>query len=440
MEQLNKVDAKFQCKVHELRNDKDWVNFKRSVVRAPQIVKQAINAGSQMEKDQIFDAFWGKFVTTYNEFEDLQTHIIEYNNHTRNYLLHMKKIGEAFKKVFVPNLSTKETYTCDSRRIPTFGVFTKSTVKGNIGITVDGSEASEGYLEDDGNDQQFSLATKFANKVEEIIEKITPNLDCVMENVKEPLKNMTLIFDRIKQSETERAYAILDVNKYQDGLSSLQKRQRETTLTLKQEQNLVKYEKDLELAQFKFDKINDQFKRELPHVFEHTQSFIHPISKVFYFLQLTINFHLLSLNEIQDSFFKLSSKSTNLPTRQFFTQVTENYHKKHNAILEDILKLSITKSQDEVRMLRYKLDSSRMKDKQGSKTGYQEEISEAGSIRSLIKTCIAEYDYTAQQDGDLSFKKGDRIRIIDEKFNENWWKGELNGLIGIFPRNYVIVE
>lgn len=48
------------------------------------------------------------------------------------------------------------------------------------------------------------------------------------------------------------------------------------------------------------------------------------------------------------------------------------------------------------------------------------------------------YSYTAQNDDELSMKKGEIITIIC-KDNEDigWWKGELNGRIALFPDNFV---
>lgn len=50
---------------------------------------------------------------------------------------------------------------------------------------------------------------------------------------------------------------------------------------------------------------------------------------------------------------------------------------------------------------------------------------------------IALYDYTAQADGDLSFRKDDKIEIIERTADQNdWWTGRLNGMTGIFPGKY----
>ncbi|KAL5335854.1 DUF500-domain-containing protein [Aspergillus crustosus] len=51
---------------------------------------------------------------------------------------------------------------------------------------------------------------------------------------------------------------------------------------------------------------------------------------------------------------------------------------------------------------------------------------------------IALYTFDADQDGDLSFKKGEVITIVkrtDKK--EDWWTGRIGDRVGIFPANYV---
>ncbi|XP_038652013.1 E3 ubiquitin-protein ligase SH3RF2-like isoform X1 [Scyliorhinus canicula] len=48
------------------------------------------------------------------------------------------------------------------------------------------------------------------------------------------------------------------------------------------------------------------------------------------------------------------------------------------------------------------------------------------------------YTYGGQKPGDLSFKKGDDI-ILRRQVDENWYYGEINGVCGIFPLNFVQV-
>ncbi|KAI8610521.1 hypothetical protein BC830DRAFT_1145381 [Chytriomyces sp. MP71] len=52
-----------------------------------------------------------------------------------------------------------------------------------------------------------------------------------------------------------------------------------------------------------------------------------------------------------------------------------------------------------------------------------------------IKTVTALYDYHAERPGDISFIAGDLILVSKE--DGNWWEGELRGVKGVFPSNYV---
>ncbi|EJS43640.1 lsb1p [Saccharomyces arboricola H-6] len=46
------------------------------------------------------------------------------------------------------------------------------------------------------------------------------------------------------------------------------------------------------------------------------------------------------------------------------------------------------------------------------------------------------YDFEAQQDGDLSLRKGDKIQVL-ERVSPDWYRGKANNKVGIFPANYV---
>ncbi|ROV94922.1 hypothetical protein VSDG_07112 [Cytospora chrysosperma] len=50
---------------------------------------------------------------------------------------------------------------------------------------------------------------------------------------------------------------------------------------------------------------------------------------------------------------------------------------------------------------------------------------------------IAQYDFVGQGAGDLSFREGDRIKIVKKtQTDQDWWTGELGGRKGAFPANY----
>ncbi|KAL1433766.1 hypothetical protein MTO96_012298 [Rhipicephalus appendiculatus] len=63
----------------------------------------------------------------------------------------------------------------------------------------------------------------------------------------------------------------------------------------------------------------------------------------------------------------------------------------------------------------------------------------AGSAQG--KVVVALYTYNARDDGDLSFRKGDRLQILNDS-DQDWWHAkQLNGTqTGYIPQNYVAFE
>ncbi|KAI8646984.1 Rho GTPase activation protein [Parasitella parasitica] len=57
----------------------------------------------------------------------------------------------------------------------------------------------------------------------------------------------------------------------------------------------------------------------------------------------------------------------------------------------------------------------------------------------MTQYLIAVWDYAAEGEFELSFKQGDRIKLL-EKHNDDWWEGELNEEIGFFPANRIRLE
>lgn len=46
------------------------------------------------------------------------------------------------------------------------------------------------------------------------------------------------------------------------------------------------------------------------------------------------------------------------------------------------------------------------------------------------------FDFDPQEEGELGFRRGDFIQVLDNS-DPNWWKGGCHGQTGMFPRNYV---
>ena len=55
-----------------------------------------------------------------------------------------------------------------------------------------------------------------------------------------------------------------------------------------------------------------------------------------------------------------------------------------------------------------------------------------------IKKARALFDYNAENNDELTFKKGEIIIVLETQVEDSgWWKGEINGNVGLFPDNFV---
>lgn len=54
----------------------------------------------------------------------------------------------------------------------------------------------------------------------------------------------------------------------------------------------------------------------------------------------------------------------------------------------------------------------------------------------IVDKVVALYPYTAANPDELSFLKDDIISVTARE-EAAWWRGELNGVSGLFPSNYV---
>ncbi|KAA0713465.1 GRB2-related adapter protein [Triplophysa tibetana] len=60
------------------------------------------------------------------------------------------------------------------------------------------------------------------------------------------------------------------------------------------------------------------------------------------------------------------------------------------------------------------------------------------SLRVLIMEATGKYDFSASMEDELSFRKGDNIKVLAT--NENWFRAEINGMEGFVPQNYIITN
>lgn len=59
-----------------------------------------------------------------------------------------------------------------------------------------------------------------------------------------------------------------------------------------------------------------------------------------------------------------------------------------------------------------------------------------GTSAATVSRVRALYDFQPSEPGELQFRKGDVIAVLESVYKD-WWKGSLRGQNGIFPLNYV---
>jgi signal transducing adaptor molecule len=60
----------------------------------------------------------------------------------------------------------------------------------------------------------------------------------------------------------------------------------------------------------------------------------------------------------------------------------------------------------------------------------------SGTTAATISRVRALFDFQPSEAGELQFRKGDVIAVLESVYKD-WWKGSLRGQTGIFPLNYV---
>jgi len=66
----------------------------------------------------------------------------------------------------------------------------------------------------------------------------------------------------------------------------------------------------------------------------------------------------------------------------------------------------------------------------------QQQDVQQGTTAATVSRVRALYDFTPSEPGELAFRQGDIITILESVYKD-WWKGSLRGQTGILPVNYV---
>lgn len=142
------------------------------------------------------------------------------------------------------------------------------------------------------------------------------------------------------------------------------------------------------------------------------------------------------LGIMEQAYMKLKSQNPNLhpPSKPTKRQITDADRQKEEEELQMALALSVKDKNPPVQTATSKSDRGTPSIAVSQPTASQPVSS--GTTAATVSRVRALYDFQPSEPGELQFKKGDIIAVLESVYKD-WWKGSLRGQMGIFPLNYV---
>lgn len=137
-----------------------------------------------------------------------------------------------------------------------------------------------------------------------------------------------------------------------------------------------------------------------------------------------------SLGIMGEAFQQLKSQNPNLqpPSKPQKREITDADRRKEEEELQMALAMSLNEG------------ASLTDPRQESQSAGQETQSQSNAASHTTAATVSRvralYDFTPSEAGELDFRKGDIISVLDSVYKD-WWRGSLKGEVGIFPVNYV---
>ncbi|RPB04901.1 BAR-domain-containing protein [Choiromyces venosus 120613-1] len=432
-----------------------WKGFQRSVVRAPQSIKQKFNMGD-ITKDAIY-------VDAERRFEELEKET--------------KKLHDESKKYF-DAINGMLDYQIG---------FSKSIAE--IYKPISGRVSDPDSMRIEGNPEGIRACEEYEAIVNDLKVTLQPELEMIETRIIRPADELMEIIKVIRKTALKRHHKQLDYDRHRAALKKLQDKKDKT---LKDEKAMYKAESDVELATQEFDYYNELLKTELPKLFMLEREFIQPLFQSFYYMQLNVFYTLHERMQAVDiGYFDLT------------LDVEAAFEKKRGSVQEQAEALAIvhfkttgqrasklnpkfqkfgksdtasvtSRRTTSLDMSRTTGDGTETPPPPYTSTGLPASTEKNGLLSPGVTAGVARsnstgtnysvvgkkapppprpkpkslsvepekatalYDYEAQADGDLSFSTGDIIEIVQRTSNENeWWTGKLHGRTGQFPGNYV---
>lgn len=315
-------------------------------------------------------------------------------------------------------------------------------------------------------------------------ELLTPELNFIEKRVVQPASQFLAVLENVKKFMLKRNHKLLDYDRHRDNYRKLKDNKNRDA---SDERRLAKLEQELELATREYESVNNLLKSQLPILFQLRVQFIDPVFQSFYFYQLKV------FQTLQNLFADVGSRHFDLST-----PVMQGFDARRLNSQDIFAELSLLNrkagplspssvgsggsgngsesggynstgasstipaaagmatsyppppSYETSTTASYSRSPPQQTSQQQQQQGFSYGMASATTTATPAfrksappppptgaKFVIALYDFDGQADGDLSFKKDDKIEVIQKTDSVNdWWTGKCRGVVGVFPANY----
>ncbi|KAK8089883.1 BAR domain-containing protein [Apiospora hydei] len=431
--------------------------FQKTLTRAPQQFRAKFNMGEHT-KDAVYMDAERRFQEMEAETKRLHDESEKYFKAINGMLAHQIEFSRAMTEIYKP---------------------------------ISGRMSDPDSLVVHGNPEGIRACEEYEAVVKDLQESLKPELEMIEARVIRPADELLDVIKAIRKTAAKRDHKQLDYDRHRQTLKKLQDKKDKSA---KDEKAMWKAETDVENSTQEYNYFNDLLKDELPKLFTLERQFIQPLFQSFYYMQLNIFYTLhekmqscdigyfdLTL-DIEEAFHQkrgdIQEQIEKLSIVRFKTSGQKRPPKYGRPALEAgktpaaiTAGPSSTNSTSSVPQIEYpqQEEPEPAGDRPPPPYSVTSKPSFAAPLSPAMKSptspglaaaaaakakppppkpkpkrlagaptgaehVTALYDYSAQAEGDLTFRAGDVIEIVQRTQNENeWWIGKLNGKQGQFP-------
>ncbi|CAO3600560.1 unnamed protein product [Absidia cylindrospora] len=408
-----------------------WKGLQKAINCLPH---QMLSKKTEVTQDSEFMALEKKFTSNIKLVERLYKDTQTYRDSIAAAMMHQAAMAGYLATVYDAHLGAMAVEGVVQKRVP--------TTSAEATQAVNDAEAALGYCRDE----------------------VLPELDALDRDVTRPLLELLDISKVIGKTMVKRSHKLIDYDRHRLALAKLNGKQDRS---FSEEKQIFKTETALDTATQDYEYLNTMLKDQLPHYFQLQAHFIEPVFENLYQIQARI-FGIIYARCYE----LINANPQHFVTTQMGIEDGFQYRKSQYDVRAEMENMDLLKSGGKAWLaasggannsrLSLKERAALREREQGTMSieaappaygGSQQQQTWGGPSSPPPPSAIANrsqgnnhpihyvlalYDYQAQADGDLTFRKDDKIELVERTADQNdWWTGKLHGQTGIFPGNYV---